>query len=97
MNEIDEGKVPSKEIYQKFVESFNKTELYLSLWFEYRELWVRKRDLLKKGNTNFNENHAYNDCQERFEDILEKWKQYPEERKYWGISKEVFERAECRE
>lgn len=92
MSEIDEKKVPSKENYQKFVEGFNKTELYLSMFFEYRELWMRKRDLKKDGASS-RDIQAYSACQKRFDDILEKWKKYPEECKYWGISKKVFDVA----
>lgn len=92
MNEIDIKKVPSQETYQKFVEGFDKTELYISMFLEYRELWLRQRDLLK-GNSNSQDNLAYKACQEKFDNIIEQWQKYPEECRYWGISRKVFDIA----
>ncbi|MFV1977159.1 MAG: hypothetical protein ACC651_15570 [Candidatus Scalindua sp.] len=93
ISKIDVKKVPSKETYKIFVEGFDKTELYISMFFEYRELWMRKRDL-KNDNLGPQNMQAFAASQDRFDDILEKWKKYPEETKYWGISKKVFDFAE---
>jgi hypothetical protein len=92
MSKIDAEKVPVKEIYQKFVEGFDKTELYISMLFEYRELWLRNREM-KMGNASSLDQQAYHACYKRLNDILEKWRKYPEECKYWGISKKVFDVA----
>jgi hypothetical protein len=89
ISKIDAEKVPVKETYQKFVEGFEKTELYISMLLEYRELWLRNREI-KTGNASSQDQQAYQACQQRLDYILEKWGKYPEECKYWGIGKKVF-------
>ena len=89
MSEIDERKVPDKEIYDKFLEGFEKTELYLSMFFEYREFWVRNRDI-GKGIATRDDQFAYEACRARLNHILEEWKKYQEECKFWGISSKIF-------
>ena len=88
---IDVASVPDKEVYRKFVEGFEKTELYISMYLEFRELWIRERDFWNIHQVEHSKDWLELDfCRERLDDIVEKWQKYPEECKFWGINKEVF-------
>ena len=91
LSRIDPEKVPDKEIYAKFTEGFEKTELYISMYLEFRELWIRTRDFWKVHRIEQSKDWLDLDfCRERLDNIIEKWQKYPEECKYWGINKEIF-------
>lgn len=88
---IDPKEVPVKKVYDKFIEGYKKTELFISLYLEYRELWIRKREMKSNHHiAHVKEMLELDFCKNRLDNILKQWLEYPEECRYWGISKEIF-------
>ena len=85
---VDASKVPSKEEYQVLKEGLEKTQLYLNLFFKYREMWWRGQDLKKDKAAA--KQLEYEEATAAFNDVLEQWQKYPEESRFWGINKRCF-------
>ena len=85
---VDASKVPSKEEYQVLNEGLEKTQLYLNLFFKYREMWWRGQDLKKDKAAA--KQLEYEEATAAFNDVLEQWQKYPEESRFWGINKRCF-------
>jgi hypothetical protein len=88
---IDATTVPSPEEYQVLKEGLEKTQLYLNVFFKYREMWWRGRELegLEKDEAAVKQ-VEYEKATASFNDVLEKWKKYPEECRFWGINENGF-------
>ena len=90
-NMIDSTKITNQENYKVLKEGFEKTKLYLSMFFEFREMWWRERELKDiKDNESSLKQKEYKKSEDRFNEIIEKWQKYPEECKFWGIQKKYF-------
>jgi hypothetical protein len=90
-NMIDSTKITNQENYKVLKEGFEKTKLYLSMFFEFREMWWRERELKDiKENESSLKQKEYKKSEDRFNEIMEKWQKYPEECKFWGIQKKYF-------
>jgi hypothetical protein len=88
---IDASKVPSPETYQALQEGFEKTRLYLDMFFSFREMWWRGRELKDLGKEEAAARQPdYEKAMAAFNKVMEQWKAYPEECKFWGINKETF-------
>jgi len=87
---IDSTKISDPIHYKSLKESLNKTLLYISMFFEFREMWWRKRELDELKVENPVKQKEYDASFERFNKIMDQWKKYPEESKYWGINQESF-------
>jgi hypothetical protein len=91
---IDSTKAPSLEDYQTLKDGFEKTQLYLNMFFKFREMWWRERQLKDlKGEEAATKQKELEIAVTSFNDVLEKWQKYPEECKYWGITQESFDRG----
>jgi len=88
---IDATTVPSPEEYQVLKEGLEKTQLYLSIFLEYREMWWRGRELkdLEKDEVAVKQ-AEHERATASFNDVLEKWKKHPEECRFWGINENGF-------
>ena len=88
---IDETKVPSAEEYKILKEGLEKTQLYLDMFFKFREMWWRDRELKDiNGEQVATKQKELDAVINSFNAVLEKWKKYPGESKYWGINPESF-------
>ncbi len=91
LSHIDLEKVPNREVYDKFIEGFKKTKLFISVYLEFRELWIRKRDMkITHHIAHVKDMLELDFCKNRLDNIIEEWQEYPEECEFWGISKEIF-------
>ncbi|MCP4312852.1 MAG: hypothetical protein GY790_16440 [Bacteroidetes bacterium] len=89
---IDVTKVPSQEEYQALKEGLEKTKLYLSMFFKFREMWWRGRELKGLGKEEATVKQVeYEKARASFNEVLEKWQKYPEECRFWGISNNSFQ------
>jgi hypothetical protein len=89
---IDPATVPSPENYRILKEGLEKTRLYLDMFFTFREMWWRKSALEDlNGNKAAAQQTAYDQSVVRFNDILDQWQKYPEECRYWGMTRKSFE------
>ncbi len=88
---IDATTVPSQEEYQVLKEGLEKTQLYLNIFFKYREMWWRGRELkdLEKDEAAVKQ-VEHEKATASFNDVLEKWQKYPEECRFWGINENGF-------
>lgn len=88
---IDTSKVPASGTYQALKEGFEKTRLYLDMFFTFREMWWRGRELKDLGKEEAAARQPdYEKAIAGFNKVMEQWKAYPEECKFWGINKETF-------
>ena len=88
---IDASTVPSKEEYQVLKEGLEKTQLYLSMFFEYREMWWRGRELKDLETDEAAAKQVeVEQATDSFHQVLEDWKKYPEERRFWGVNENGF-------
>jgi hypothetical protein len=94
---IDATTVPSPEEYQALKQGLEKTRLYLDMFFTFREMWWRGREL-----KDLEEDEAavkqveHEKATAAFNDVLDKWKKYPEECRFWGIKEESFDGRRAR-
>jgi hypothetical protein len=88
---IDTTNITSKEKYTMLKEGFEKTKLYLGMFYEFREMWWREREL-KNINVkeSFLKQKEYLKSEECFNEIMMKWQKYPEECNFWGLQKKYF-------
>ncbi len=88
---IDAAKVPSPHEYQVLKEGLEKTKLYLGMFFTFREMWWRGRELEELGEAEEAVKQAeYDKVTASFNNVLERWQKYPEECRFWGAKKEMF-------
>ena len=88
---IDPEEVPSLEEYQRFKDGFEKTKLYLNLFFKFREMWWRERELQDIGGEGVAaKQKKLEKAVTAFKNVYEQWQKFPEECKFWGISEESF-------
>ena len=88
---IDSTKVPVPGEYHTLKEGFEKTQLYLNMFFKFREMWWRERQLKDlKGEEAVTQQKEYEKAIVKFNNVIEQWQKYPEECKYWGINQESF-------
>jgi hypothetical protein len=91
LSHIDLEKVPNREVYDKFVVGYKKTKLFISIYLEFRELWIRKRDIKTAHHiAQVKDMLGLDFCKNRLDNIIAEWQEYPEECEFWGISKEIF-------
>ncbi len=92
---IDSTKVPSIEYYEKLKEGLEKTELYLRMFYEFREAWWRKRELKDTSDESeyTKKQSEYKIATDKLEATLKQWQKYPEEMKFWKISRKAFRGA----
>ena len=86
---IDATKAASREEYQGLIEGLEKTKLYLGMFFTFREMWWREREL-KDLDEAAAKQVEYEKATAAFNDVMEEWKKYPEECDFWGAKKEMF-------
>jgi hypothetical protein len=90
-NQIDSTKVTEPLQYKTLKEGLEKTILYISMFYEFREMWWRERELKDlKGIETVTKQKEFEKAATSFNEILEKWQKYPEECKFWGIQKKYF-------
>jgi hypothetical protein len=88
---IDATKAPSQQEYQALKEGLEKTQLYLNVFFKYREMWWRGRELkdLEKDEAGVKQ-VEHEKATASFNEVMETWKKYPEECRFWGINEKGF-------
>ncbi|WDE98913.1 hypothetical protein PQO03_13825 [Lentisphaera profundi] len=88
---IDATKAPSQKDYQALKEGLEKTQLYLNIFFKYREMWWRGRELkdLEKDKVAVKK-LEHEKATASFKEVMEKWQKYPEECRFWGINENGF-------
>ena len=88
---IDAAKVPSPKEYQALKEGLEKTRLYLDMFFAFREMWWRDRELKDLGKEEAAARQGeVEKATAAFHEVLEQWEKYPEECRFWGINKDAF-------
>jgi len=88
---IDAASVPSLEDYQALKEGLEKTRLYLDMFFTFREMWWRARELKDLEEDEAAEKQVEHEkATAAFNEVMEAWQKYPEECRFWGIKEESF-------
>jgi hypothetical protein len=91
---IDPATAPSPERYRILKEGLEKTRLYLDAFLTFREMWWRKSALTDRRRPEASALQAqYEQAVVRFDNILDQWEKFPEERRYWGMTRESFEQG----
>ena len=89
---IDPASVPSPDEYRVLKEGLEKTNLYLSMFFTFREKWWRERELKDpETETTAAKQEELEKVVASFDAVMKKWQKYPEERIFWGIKEQSFD------